>query len=144
MLLFSRMWRVVILKCLTKEHVHVWKSVVHGVICTFTNSKLAYYPDLHWYFFPCNNSSSLHYDSGQLGLTQQSLAQLSSTRLQVERERESVNIYAHVIRILTSLDYKLNCAVIPQVVWVTESTEFCLKVNEVPCQSWMGWTKVAI
>ena len=42
MLLFYRMLRVVTLKCLIEEHVHVWKSVVHEVICTITNSELAY------------------------------------------------------------------------------------------------------
>ena len=38
MLLFYRMLRVVTLKC------YVWKSVVHEVICMFTNHELAYSP----------------------------------------------------------------------------------------------------
>ena len=48
MLLFCRMLRVVTLKCLTKEHVHVWKSVVHEVIRMFTNRELACYMGLFY------------------------------------------------------------------------------------------------
>ena len=44
----NRMLRVVTLKSLTKEHVHVWKSVVHGVIRTFTNCELAYFLERYY------------------------------------------------------------------------------------------------
>ena len=41
MLIFYRMLRIVKLKCLTKGHVNVKKSGLHGVNCAFTNSALA-------------------------------------------------------------------------------------------------------
>ena len=39
---YRMLTRVVTLKCLGKEHVHVLKFVVHGVIRTFTDRELAY------------------------------------------------------------------------------------------------------